>query len=61
MAAEVVTVKIKAANGDYVIQETTPSGWLDMFLKFAAHDPLFLGIEIGQNLVDGILFKFEIE
>lgn len=61
MAAEEVTVKIKAHNGGYIIEETNPPGWLDMFKKFVASDPLFLGIEIGQNLSDGILFKFEIE
>jgi len=61
MAAEVVEVKIKSANGDYVIESTNPPGWLDMLRKFAAHDPLYLGIEIGRNLEDGILFKFEVD
>lgn len=61
MAVEEVIVKIKANEGDYSIEETTPSGWIDMFRKFAAHDPLFLGVQIGQNLDEGILFKFEIE
>lgn len=61
MAAELVTVKIQAHNGSYTITETDPPGWLDMFKKFAASSPLFLGVEIGQNLQDGILFQFEID
>lgn len=61
MAAEEVLVKLKDHNGGYVIEKTDPPGWLDMFRKFAASDPLFLGVEIGQNLDEGILFKFEIE
>lgn len=60
MAAAEVKVKIKSANGDYHIEETDPPGWEDMFRKFVAHDPLFLGIEIGKNIDEGILFKFEV-
>ena len=61
MAAATVHVKLKAENGDYVIDSVDPPGWKDMIDMFVKHDPLFLGIEIGKNLDEGILFDFEIE
>ena len=61
MAAKVVKVFIKNSDGQYRIERTEPEGFEDMLRKAVAMDPLFIGIEIGQNLTEGILLDFEIE
>lgn len=58
---EQVIVHISNSGGQYNIHSTEPVGWEDFFRKALLANPLFLGIEIGQNLVEGIHFNFVID